>query len=824
MMVNLDFYPLTVDYIDEVAGANRGIIRLFGRCPDGKRICVMDSNFSAYFWVIVDEKEHAEKVKKKLLDLKIPELRRTAYVTNVEIKEKKHLSKDVCALKVEVNNPKDVSVIREEIKKWKEIVDMLELDIPYVRRYLMDSKIEPLSLCSVEGEETESSYTVDHVVNAKKVVSKENGFLDKPNVLGFDIEVYSKHRFPNDEVDPILMIALYGNDGFEKTILWKKYDNPADDVEFVKDERELIIRFNDIVKEYGPDFLVGYFSDGFDFPYIKARADKYKIKLNLGLDGSVLRQNKRNNTATTKIKGISHIDVFKFIRRIMSGEINLPSYDLDTVASNFLGVGKTGADVSKLWEAWDKHPEQLGEYCKYNLIDSKLACELFEKIYPNLHEFVKLCGLPADDISRMGFSQLVESFVMKNLDEFNEIAPNRPYRNVVGSREGVSVEGAFVYKPEPGLYKDIVVFDFKSLYPTIISAHNICSSTITSDKKEVNTSPKINVEGKDVQYNFNFKYDGIFPKLIREILVRRNRVKELLKKKPKDSTLNARQYSLKTLANSSYGYLGFSGARWYCKECAASTTAYARDYIKKAMDEAEKEGLKVIYGDTDSVFIALGDKTQEDAAEFLKTVNGTLPSLMELEMDGYYPRGIFVMKKGEDEGAKKKYAMLDEKGKIKIAGFETVRGDWSAIAKETQKEVLKIILVEDDVKKAVDYVKNILDDVKDGKIDISKMVLKKRLTKDIEDYSAIGPHVNVAMRMVKRGDAVGAGSDIKYVVQGGKGNIGDKSVPADEAESYDAEYYTDNQIIPAVERIFLAVGYDKEDLTKIHKQKSLGDY
>ncbi|MBT4577286.1 hypothetical protein HOB91_03070, partial [Candidatus Woesearchaeota archaeon] len=232
----------------------------------------------------------------------------------------------------------------------------------------------------------------------------------------------------------------------------------------------------------------------------------------------------------------------------------------------------------------------------------------------------------------------------------------------------------------------------------------------------------------------------------------------------------------------------------------------------------------VLVHNTDSVFIALGDKTQEDAAEFLKKVNETLPSLMELEMDGYYPRGIFVMKKGEDEGAKKKYALLDEKGKIKIAGFETVRGDWSAIAKETQKEVLRIILVEDDVKKAVTYVKDILDDVKDGKIDLSKMVLKKRLTKNIEDYSAIGPHVNVAKRMVKRGDAVGAGSDIKYVVQGGTGNIGDKSVPADEAVSYDAEYYTDNQIIPAVERIFLAVGYDKEDLTKIHKQKSLGDF
>ena len=823
-MAKLNFYPLTVDYIDELDGAHRGVIRLFGRCPDGKRICVLDSNFSAYFWVILDAKEHAEKVKNKLLALKIPELKRNAYVTNVEIKEKKHLAKDVCALKVEVNNPKDVAVIREEIKKWKGVGALLEVDIPFIRRYLMDTKIEPLSLCSVEGEEVESSYAVDSVISAKKVSSEENGFLDKPKVLGFDIEVYSKHRFPNDQLDPILMIALYGNDGYKKTILWKKFNNPTDDVEFVEDERELIIKFNDLVREYGPDFLVGYFSDGFDFPYLKTRADKHKIKLKLGLDGSTLAQNRKNNTTTTKIKGIVHIDVFKFIRRIMSGEINLPAYDLSTVASNFLGVGKTEIDITKLWEAWDEGSDKLGEYCKYNLVDSQLACELFEKVYPNLHEFVKLCGLPADDISRMGFSQLVESFVLKNLDDFNEIAPNRPYRNVVGDREGMSIEGAFVFKPEPGMYKDIVVFDFKSLYPTIISAHNICSSTITDNKKDVNVSPKINIDGDEVRYNFNFKYDGIFPKLIREILVRRNRVKELLKKNKKDATLNARQYSLKTLANSSYGYLGFSGARWYCKECAASTTAYARDYIKKAMDQAKKEGLKVIYGDTDSVFVTLGNKTKKDAEDFLNKVNEDLPSLMELELDGYYPRGIFVMKKGEEQGAKKKYALLDEGGKIKIAGFETVRGDWSEIAKETQKEVLRIVLVDDDVKKAVSYVKKILDEIKDGKIPLEKMTLKKRLTKNIEDYSAIGPHVNVAMRMVKRGDVVGVGSDIKYVVQGGKGNIGDKSVPADEAKSYDPDYYIDNQIIPAVEKIFLAVGYDKEDLTKLHKQKSLGDF
>ncbi len=94
---------------------------------------------------------------------------------------------------------------------------------------------------------------------------------------------------------------------------------------------------------------------------------------------------------------------------------------------------------------------------------------------------------------------------------------------------------------------------------------------------------------------------------------------------------------------------------------------------------------------------------------------------MLLELDGFYPRGIFVMKKGEVGGAKKKYALVDDKNKIKVVGFETVRGDWSEIAKEVQKEVLNIILVKGDVEKAVKYVKDVVEKTKNNKIPIEKI-------------------------------------------------------------------------------------------------------
>ncbi len=96
--------------------------------------------------------------------------------------------------------------------------------------------------------------------------------------------------------------------------------------------------------------------------------------------------------------------------------------------------------------------------------------------------------------------------------------------------------------------------------------------------------------------------------------------------------------------------------------------------------------------------------------------------------------------------------------------------------------------------------------------------------KEVDEYVSIGPHVNVAMKLIKRGEIVGAGSQIEYVVQPGKGSIGERSLPVDEAKNYDSEYYISNQIVPVVERIFDAIGYEKEDLTGIHKQKKLGDF
>ena len=256
-----------------------------------------------------------------------------------------------------------------------------------------------------------------------------------------------------------------------------------------------------------------------------------------------------------------------------------------------------------------------------------------------------------------------------------------------------------------------------------------------------------------------------------------------------------------------------------------SITAYGRKYITEVIEKAQKNLINVIYSDTDSIFITTDSKSKEFIMDFVNQINLELPSFMEIELENFYPRGIFVMKRGEnEEGAKKKYALISEDGRIKVRGFETIRRDWSYIAKETQKKVLEIILIEKDIDKAFNYVRDIIENIKNKNIPKDLMVIRTQLKKSVEDYDLIGPHVVIAKKMLEKGMFVGPGSIIHYIVEDGKGLVRDKAILPEDSKSYDSKYYIENQVLPAVDRIFEAVGYEKKDLTEEKSQLKLKEF
>jgi DNA polymerase, archaea type len=817
MHMKIQFYPYDFDYKIQDGRVN---VYMYGKHENGQKICVIIEH-APFFYADV-ERIDTEQFTKRIQDLKIDSQPEPAKVTGWEPVEQQFLGKKKNFWKIYTNFPKAVPTISKEIQKWG--VECYEHNILFVHRFLRDTGIIPTTLVEAECELIKSPIRVPtYKASSVKDLGKEE--LQKWKILAIDIETYAETKEINPQKNPILMIAFYGVDEeekeFKKVITWKKFPNNLDYLEYVSDEAVLLERTREIILNYNPDILTGYFSDGFDLPYIDVRADKHRVKMDLGMDHSNLFTGSSFKEGDAKIRGILHLDMLKFIKYIFGGNLKTDSYSLNAVSEELLGNKKHDVNLDKLAHIWDHQPEKLVDFCEYNLHDSHLTYQLCRNLLSDMIEFTKIVGLPPFDVTRMRFSRLVENYIMKRGMEYGIVAPNKPGKYELEQRMEERIQGAFVKEPIPGVYKNIGVFDFRSLYPTIITAHNIgpegfqcdcCSSLERVPERE--------------EYWFCQKEKKFLPMVLEELILRRVDIKRLINdaKQKGDGTkiLEARSYALKILANSFYGYLGFFGARWYSLPSAASTTAYARDYIQETIKKAEARGFSIIYGDTDSMFLLLGDKILDEAFEFMNSVNFDLPGHMELEFEGQYVSGIFVAQKGSDKGAKKKYALLDAEGGVKITGFEVVRRNWSKVAKEVQKKVLDLVL-RGKTDEAVVFVKQKVKELKEGSVDTSQVIIKTQITKDLSKYNSIGPHVAVALEMAAKGENVGPGTVVEYVVVRGSGLVRERARIASSIQKgeYDPAYYLNHQIIPAVMSIFEVLGLQEDEIFSDSSQKGL---
>ncbi len=215
--------------------------------------------------------------------------------------------------------------------------------------------------------------------------------------------------------------------------------------------------------------------------------------------------------------------------------------------------------------------------------------------------------------------------------------------------------------------------------------------------------------------------------------------------------------------------------------------------------------------------IALEAEIKQQAHKFLEYLNSTLPESMELEYEGFYRRGFFV--------SKKRYAVIED-GEIIAKGLELVRRDWAPIVKNTQEAILMAILKEGDSDKAISEVKKVFKRLKKRDVDNKELVIHTQITKPLDQYKQIGPHVVAAKRIEEHGIKVSRGTIIQYIIVKGKGSISQRAVPYEYSEGYkyDKDYYINNQMIPAMERIMYAFGYSRkelEDLAKGEVQQSL---
>lgn len=821
-MVSEGFFLLDADYIID---NNAPIVRLFGRTSAGKSIVCLDNSFEPYFYVVPKEGKLQEALQ-KIKSFEINENGTKINVKKVHIVEKLVGLENQKLLKIFAYLPRDVPILRQALPSLESVKECREYDILFVRKYLIDKKLSPLGITKVSGEQSISNNCQTDIAIKISEISQEQNAAQKtesgekinvafrPKLMAFDLETYQTNG-----KNTVIMASVYSNDGYKKLLTYEETGFAEEQI--VKNEKDLIEKLGETIRLQDPDFLITYNGDSFDLSVLDERAKHYGIKIEFGRFGSLNLRTKGRNIEAQTI-GRPHIDLFRFFSVIMRAAMNVEVMTLDNVANTMLGMRKLEMNWEKLAENWANKTnlDKIAEYC---LHDSKLTLMLAEQVLQNIFALSTLVGGTPSDACRMTYGQLVESFALKKASEFNIIVPNKPSDEILEERrQEDAYEGAFVLEPLPGLHKNISVFDFRSLYPSIIVSHNIELDTLNCSCCKTSEANK--VPGK--AYYFCTKRKGFIPTVLEELVNARIAMKKKLKGLDKNSQehkeLNADSFAIKTVANSFYGFLGFAASRWYKRECAESVTAFGRDYIHKVVDIAKKHGFTVIYGDTDSIFLTISNDLENKSKEFLKNANSTLPGIMELDYQGTYKSGIFVSKKGGEGGVKKKYALLDNNGHVTVKGFERVRRDWSQLARETQQKVLELVL-DDKKDDAVLFVKEVISKLKTGKVSLKELGIYTTLTMSIKSYQQIGPHVAAAQKAINRGKKVHSGDTLQYVITKGKpkDKISDKAELLEYAKDYDADYYINNQIVPAALRALSVFGIIEEDLLGKSKQSGL---
>ncbi len=811
-------------HIDYAPSASEAILRLLLKdVKTNKVFKLYDRDFKPYFYLLPSSSHGITEAKKKVMEIVAFDQGREARVQNVEIVERKVHGKEEKLLKIYVPNPSDVPKLAEQTRNFGE---NFEHQIPFIQRYLLDNKLQPCGVAEVEfqGEKLES------------ISAAKGSFPFIPlRLLAMDIETYNPNVVSNPKKDPCLMIsyATTNSGGAPGDALGdagvlsfaKKFSH--DFVESFSTEREMLEKFCELVREKHADVICTYNGDQFDLPFLRERAKILNADFRLGRDKSLPKSKKRGLRIATSLAGRIHFDAYPVVGFLnFIGALKLNRQRLQDAYAAISGKEKADIkkiDIHKIWDsAKPGHGnKELDHLAFYNRDDSLACLAISQYALPLEIEMSRLTGNLLFDTSRATAMPLVEPFLMKRALSRGEVIPSKPSHSDVEQRGEVPVEGAFVKLPNPGVYENIAVLDFKSLYPSIIISKNVGPDSLNC--KCCGEKSFVSPQG----HRFCKKHKSIIADMLGEVLDTRFAVQREMKQitdKNSDEykQLYARQWSLKILANSTYGLLLNARFRWYTREGGESTTAWAREYIQDTIRKAEEAGFNVLYSDTDSIFLQ-HDGDEKKVEHFRQSVNKALPERMELEMEDFYPRGIFVSKRTEGKGAKKKYALINREGKIKIRGFELVRRDWSKIARSTQRTVLEILLKEGDVKKALLLVRKTVADLREGKVNLDDLTIWTQLRKSPKDYQIMSPEISAFLKAQKAGLQV-TENLVGYVVTSNGKTISEKAQVREMAKDYDADYYINKQILPAVLKILSELGVEEDDILTNSKQHTLGGW
>jgi DNA polymerase I len=755
---------------------------LWGVDGSGKRVLIIDRNFITYFYAVVEDDADPTKVFEEIMSSEVE----YPSIVKLEVVERRFFGKPVKAVKVYCKDPDVTAKYAKAFRKIEGVKGCFEDDIRYSMRYLIDNNVVPCGWHEIEVSEEENrlGVHVDKVYAAKSFPK----FIEKAEtphlrILGFSTICYSREGSPKPDRNPIIIISTLTNRGEEKQFL-------ADEK---RNDKPVLEAFIDYVRNFDPDIIVGYGVNGQDWPYLNERCKKLGLRLHVDRAGTEPHTSVYGHVSIT---GRANIDLFDFVDEFPEVKVKT----LENLA-DYLGIMKIenralieDVDLADYWD--DK--EKREDLEKFSMDNAHCVIGITEAVLDFAMQLASLVSLPLDHVGTAAVGFRVEWFLIKHAQKIGEIVPKRieqPYRPYVG---------AIVLNPEPGLHEDVAVLDFKSMYPNLMITYNLSPDTYVSPKEPV---PSCGVyEAPEVKHKFRKEPAGFYKEVLSHLIHVRDEIRSKMKAIAAESVehrvLNARQKAVKVITNASYGYAGWIGARWYIKPVAEAATAWGRHTILSAIEMAKKKGLKVVYGDTDSIFAMYEpDKIEKLSREIEEKLG------LEIKPDKIYKRIFFTE-------AKKRYAGLLPDGRLDIVGLEVIRGDWAVVAKKVQERVLEIILKEQSSQKASKFVQQFIYELRQRRVPYRDLIIWKTLTKPAEEYAVKASHVEAAKMLLEKGWKLTVGDKVGYVVVVGAGRLYERVKPYMFAsyDEVDIEYYISKQIVPAAARILESFGITEEQL------------
>lgn len=690
-----------------------------------------------------------------------------------------------------------------------------EFDVRPTDRYLMERFI--YGYAQLQGDVTLSkernySYFQGHI---KPIDNQQRQLTWQPALRALSLDIETSFARLN-QPDSLYSISLYADD-YALVLMLGEAEN-TDTIAYYADEASLLEALLEKLNAYDPDVIMGWNIVQFDFQFLIMKYKEHNLGFNLGRDGSALSHrfdNKHPEKIYIHVAGRVILDGIGLLR---NAAYSFESFSLNAVAKHFLEEEKliTG-------EQRGDHIEHLFQHDKpalaaYNLKDSELVWRIFEVAH--LLEFAiersSITGLLMDRIG--GSVAAFENQYLPKLHRAGYIAPNED--------EGFHTDspGGYVLDSKPGLFRHVLVFDFKSLYPSIIRsfcidpmglAEGLRLQALQADDETQNENTVAGFLGASFH-----RHKHILPSIIAKLGEQREQAK-----KDGNQALNN---AIKIIMASCYGVLGASGSRFSDSRLTASITLRGQKIIQQSTGWINQQGYQVIYGDTDSLFVWLNqDSTDVQVDTIGKALaqglnhywqqqlqqRYKLNSCLEIEYETHYRQFFMPYIRGSEVGSKKRYAGLIYKSgrpKMIYKGLESVRSDWTALAREFQKELYERVFLQQPYKDWLyQHVQALLLGQKD-----QDLVYRKRLGQPLAGYvKNVPPHAQAAIKLehwLKEHEQPPRfaynGGRIEYVVTL---NGPEPLWPDGRANSpLDYQHYLEKQLQPIAEAIFHFTGDD----------------